>query len=927
MSYRPTNGDGGVFGDDRPQLPDIPYRRIFRWSVVVAGIIILFVVLNTAKNIYTDWLWFDALGYKSVYTTRLWTRVWLFFAGAGLFTGLFLINARIALRLARRDEPAILPPDTIVLIRSLTRTGIVVVVLIFALVFGSVASGQWENYLRFTNVVPFVDSSGVSISDPLWGHNPSFYVFQIPFLRFLQTWTLGVILMLMVGSIAIYAVGFSMRGFKMDFTRGVKLHLGILAALFLLNLGWSYWFDIQELTLSSRGLGGTLLGANATDVTAKLFALRFMMAITALLAVAAIANAFLRLPRLPLAGFGVWLLSIIIVSTIYPALYQRFSVEPSELARETPYIERNIAMTREAYGLTDIEVRPFPTSASLTPEEVFGNPNTINNIRLWDHRPLRDTYNQIQFLRPYYTFTDVDVDRYEIDGETRQVMLAARELAPENLPDEAQSWVAQRLSYTHGYGVAMSPVTEFTEEGRPDFILKDIPPQGPIEVDRPELYYAERSRSYVIVGTKTQEFDFPTEQDTPMFTDYEGEGGVELSSFLRKLAFAWRMGDFNILISSELTSDSKILFFRHIQDRIERIAPFLALDSDPYLVVADGKMWWIQDAYTTTQRFPYSSRYRDGFNYIRNSVKVVVDAYHGSVTLYVMEPEDALVQTYSKVFPDLFSPLSEMPPSLRDHIRYPEGLFTVQEEIYRLYHVTDPRVFFTKEDTWSRPTELFYNTGQPMEAYYVSMPLPGEEEEEFLLLIPFTPLDRNNLVAWLAARSDGENYGELVAYTFAKDRQVDGPRQVEARIDNDPTISQQFSLWDQQGSSIIRGNLLVIPLESSLLYVEPVYLQASTLNFPELKRVIVAIGDERPVMEPTLRRSLEVALGQAAPSGILSNLRGGDPPPRPVPTPAPTPGPSVPQPMPEPGVPQTDIDAVIEQVEVLLEQLRQLRDR
>ena len=915
MAFRPTNDNGGVFGNDTPQLPDIPYQRIFRWSIVVAGIILLFVVLNTARNVYTDWLWFDALGYKSVFTTRLWTKIWLFFAGASVFAAFFLINIRIALRLARRGEPAILPPETILLIRSVTRTGIVVVALLFALIFGSVASGQWENYLRFINVAPFVDGSGISISDQLWGHNPSFYVIQIPLLRFVQTWSMGVVLMMIVGSVAIYAIGFSMRGFRMTFSRNVKLHLGILMALLMLNLGWSYWFDIQELTLSARGLSGTLIGANATDVTAKLFGLRFMMAISALLAVMAVANAFLRLPRLPLAGFGVWILSIILVSTIYPAFYQRFSVEPSELARETPFIERNIEMTREAFGLANIEVRPFSTKGGLTPEQVFSNPNTITSIRLWDHRPLRDTYNPIQFLRPYYTFVDVDVDRYEIDGEIRQVMLSARELAPENLPGEAQSWVAQRLSYTHGYGVAMSPVTEFTPEGRPEFILKDIPPQGPIEVTQPEIYYGERSGSYVIVGTNTQEFDYPTEQDTPEFTTYEGAGGVALSSFLRKVAFAWRMADFNILISGEITSESKILYFRQLQDRVQRLAPFLSLDSDPYLVVAEGKMWWIQDAYTTTRRFPYSARYRDGFNYIRNSVKVVVDAYHGSVTFYVMEPDDALIKTYSSVFPDLFTPLSEMPPSLRSHIRYPEGLFTVQEEMYRLYHATDPRVFFTKEDTWSRPSELFYNTSQPMEAYYAIMPLPGEVEEEFLLLIPFTPLDRNNLVAWLAARSDGEHYGELVAYTFPKDRQVDGPRQVEARIDNDPLISQQFSLWDQQGSSIIRGNLLVIPLEDSLLYVEPVYLQATSLNFPELKRVIVAIDDQRPVMEQTLRRALEVALGKAPPSGILPGLGGIT---TPVPTAAPTPG---------AGTPQTDIDDVIEQVEALLEQLRGLLDQ
>ena len=912
-------GPSDVLGDFARTAPTIPYRRIAIWGSIIGGVIFAIVMLNLAKNLYTDWLWFDSLGYSDVFVKRLVTRTWLFFAGASLFAVIFLLNIAIALRFARRGEPALLPPETIVLVRGLTRVGIVLVAGLFAIIFGAVASGQWENLLRIANAENFVDSAGLSIADPQWGHNPSFYVFILPLLRFVQTWTMGLVLMLIVGAASIYGVSFSLRGFRFDFGRPVKLHLGILFALLMVTIGISYWFDINELVLSD----GEVFGAGAADVAARLFSLRFMMAIAALVAILAIVSAYMRDYKLPAAAFGLWALSAIFILGIYPAAYQRFSVQPSELSRETPYIERNIELTRGAFGLDNVEVRPFRLGDELTAEDIDANPGTIDNIRLWDHRPLKDTYNQIQFLRPYYTFVDVDVDRYVIDGKIEQVMLAARELAPENLPGDAQKWVAQRLQYTHGYGLAMSPVTEFTLEGRPEFFVKDVPPKGLLPVDQPSIYYGERSRSYVIVNTKEEEFDFPLEQGSA-FTTYDGAGGVRLDNIIKKVAFAWRFGDFNILISGQLTSDSRILYFRQVQDRVSRLAPFLSLDSDPYLVVADGKLWWIQDAYTTTSRFPYSQRYRGEFNYIRNSVKVVVDAFNGTTDFYVIDPNDAIVRTYSNIYPDLFKPISDMPQSLRDHIRYPEGLFNVQEEMFRTYHVTDPRIFFTREDIWSRPSEVFYENQQPMEAYYIIMPLPGETKEEFLLMVPFTPFQKPNMVAWLVARSDGDHYGELVAFTFPKDRTVDGPLQVEARIDNDPLISQQFTLWGQQGSTIIRGNLLVIPMATSILYIEPIYLQARQLNFPELKRVVVVMGSGRPVMETTLRRSLEVALGQRVPSEIPGGFPVAQPP-ADEPAPA-TPVPTGPPPAtPAPG--DVNIDDLVDQVEQLLEQLQRLRDQ
>ncbi len=919
MAQRPGDRDPvDIFGEFGRGAQNLPLRRIALWGFAILAIILLFIALSAAKNVWTDWLWFDSLGYREVFSKRLFTRLWLFFAGAGAFLIFFLANAWIAERLGRSREPSVLPPDTLVLVQGFTRIGIAGAAVLFALVFGLTASGQWENMLLFIEGQAFTDSMGAPLADPLWSHNPSFYVFELPFLRFFQTWSLGVILLMILGAAGIYGASIVSQGFQWRFSLGAKLHLGILVGLLAGNVAASYWYDINELVLSSRGLDGTLFGANATDASAKLTALRIMMALTSLLAVAAVVSVFLKNPRAPFIGFGVWAVASIVILMIYPALYHRFEVQPNELARETPYIESNIAMTREAYQLNEIEVQPFAVEGGIEADELLNNRATVDNIRLWDHRPLRDTYNQIQFLRPYYTFADVDVDRYEIDGRTQQVMLAARELAPERLPSEAQSWVAQRLQYTHGYGVAMSPVTSFTAEGRPNFFLQDVPPQGVFEVDRPEIYYGERSSEYVLVNTNTDEFDYPTEQDTPAFTQYAGEGGVGIGSFWRQAAFAWRFLDFNILISGELTPESRILYFREIKDRTHRLAPFLEFDDDPYLVVVDGKLWWIQDAFTTTGRFPYSQRTGDAFNYIRNSVKVVVDAYTGDVTYYVIEPDDAIIQTYSRIFPTLFTPIDEMPAELRAHIRYPEELFNVQEFMFRTYHVTDARAIFTKEDLWDRPSEIFYDNPQPMEAYYVSMPLPGEAEEEFLLLLPFTPLNKPNMIAWLAARNDGEDYGKLVAYTFPKDQQVDGPQQVEARINNDPRISQQFTLWGQQGSQIIRGNLLVIPLEESLLYVEPVYLQASTLNFPELKRVVVAIDDQRPVMEPTLERSLRVAFGLAQPTPIGGSVDVVDEPP-PTPAPEPTPRPAT-------GEGDPDLGRIIEQIEQLLEDLRELRD-
>ncbi|MFC1986565.1 UPF0182 family protein [Chloroflexota bacterium] len=569
-----------------------------------------------------------------------------------------------------------------------------------------------------------------------------------------------------------------------------------------------------------------------------------------------------RNSRWPLYGIGGWIVASIIVGGIFPGMVQRFQVEPNELARERPYIEYNIQFTREAFALNRVEEQSFPAEEAPSPQDIAQNEVTINNIRLWDPRPLKDTYNQRQSLRLYYDFNDVDVDRYTIDGDYRQVMLSARELSVEKLEPEAQTWVNRQLVYTHGYGLALSPVNEVSTEGLPNLMVKDIPPVGVLDIDRPQIYFGEKTNDYVIVKTKTEEFDYPM-GDENVYGHYEGKGGVSLDGFIRRLVYAWQFGDFNILISGELTPESRVLYYRNIRERVNHLAPFLMLDSDPYLVVIEGRLLWIQDAYTTSDRYPYSKPF-GGINYIRNSVKAVIDAYDGSVTFYVTDPEDTLIRTYQTIFPKLFVPAEQMPESLRAHIRYPEGMFNIQSVVYQTYHMRDARVFYNKEDLWAVPKEVYFGSEQLMEPYYIIMRLPGEEKEEFLLMQPFTPERKKVTIGWLAARSDGENYGKLLAYLFPKERTVDGPSQIENRIGQDIVITEQLALWGRGGSRVIRGNLLMIPLGKSNLYVEPVFLEAETGGLPQLKRVIVATG-EQVAMEPTLKESLAAIFGAEAP--------------------------------------------------------------
>jgi uncharacterized membrane protein (UPF0182 family) len=675
-------------------------------------------------------------------------------------------------------------------------------------------------------------------------------------------WLVGALIICLIGSAGVYLLSYMVQRRRFDRNRPVLVHMGGLVIAILGLFAWGYWLGIWELVFSDRGL---VFGASYTDMHAQLPA-QWILIVVILIFIGLVgASIWRRRLRLSLFGLIGWITAAIIVSGIFPAIVQRFQVEPNELVRERPYIDYNIQYTREAFALDRIEEQPFPANETPTPQDITDNGVTISNIRLWDPRPLKDTYNQIQSIRLYYDFNDVDVDRYVINDAYRQVFLSARELSAEKLAGEAQTWVNRRLQFTHGYGIALSPVNEVSTQGLPTLLVKDIPPAGEFTIERPQIYYGEKTNEYVIANTATQEFDFPMGNEN-VYGYYKGTGGVSLGSFVRRLVYAWQFGDLNLLISSELTRESRVLYYRNIKTRVSHIAPFLTLDSDPYMVVSEGKLFWIQDAYTTTNRYPYSQPL-GGLNYIRNSVKAVIDAYNGSVTFYVTEPGDALIRTYQAIFPDLFLPAEQMPESLQTHWRYPEGMFKIQASVYQSYHMKDARVFYNKEDLWAVPREFYADKEQAIEPYYIIMRLPGEQREEFLLMLPFTPVNKNNTIGWLAARCDGQNYGKLLAYLFPKEHLVYGPSQIENRIQQDTTITEQFALWGRGGSRVIRGNLLLIPIAESMIYTEPVFLQADAGGLPELKRVIVTAGDQI-AMEATLEESLAAIFGtEAPPSG------------------------------------------------------------
>lgn len=846
-------------------MPKTP-RRVF---TILAILVVFFITFfKWGVNLYVDLLWFKSVGYSSVFYTILLSDL-----GLRLATGLFvflvlLINLLLtrkplmeALNTSRRwEEDGVItlhqsPLGKVVTPRVLTAVYFLASLLLAFLISAAVKD-DWLIVQQYLNATSF------NISDPIFGKDAGFYSFKLPFYQFVYQILMWVIILSAVAVAAIYLFTDSARGglSKLFDSVAARYHLSALAAVFFIVKAWGYKLQQYYLMFSENGV---VFGPGYTDVNARLLGLKILMVIALITAAVILVNIFMRRFRIILYNIGALLVVSVLIGSIYPAAVQNFIVSPNELSKEKPYIENGIKYTRFAYNLEKIEEKPFPAGKTLSKEDIIKNPETINNIRLWDWRPLSDTYSQLQEMRPYYDFKNIDIDRYVVDGEYRQVMLAARELDQDQLPDRAKTWINQRLKYTHGYGLAMSPVNEITAEGLPEFFLKNIPPTGNtnLQVNRPEIYYGEATDQYVIVNTATPEFDYPISGDENASTTYEGKSGVRVNSFFKKAVFALVFSDYRLLLASDIKSESQILFRRNIRDRVPHIAPFLKYDEDPYLVLSEGRLYWMWDAYTTTDMFPYSEPFNGRDNYIRNSVKVVVDAYSGKVTFYAADPGDPVLQTYQKIFKNLFVPLAEMPRDLQSHIRYPVDMFMVQANKFTLYHMTNPEMFYNKEDKWNLPTEQYGREEQPMEPYYTITKLPGEEEPELVLIMPFTPKNKKNMIAWMAARSDGENYGKLLAYKFPKQELVYGPMQVEARINQDTTISQQISLWDQRGSAVIRGNLLVIPIKDSLLYVEPLYLQAEQSRMPELRRVIVAHGD-MVVMEPTLDLALERIFGE-----------------------------------------------------------------
>jgi uncharacterized membrane protein (UPF0182 family) len=706
------------------------------------------------------------------------------------------------------------------------------------LFIGFAQAGNWDTVLKWLHATPF------GRPDPLFGHDLGFYFFVVPFYELLRDWAQLVVFLSAALAAGIYWVrgdlAYQQPGLPSFNPVAIRHLSAILAAFFLLKSG-AYILQRFDLMTSNNGI---VFGAAYTDVHIRLPLLTALAAASILAALMSAANLWYAGLRLPVAAV-VLVFALSLIEAVVPNLFQSYWVKPDELRLESRYIANNIEFTRFGFALDRISGAPFPAKEALTPELIAANQVTIQNIRWWDPRPLLDTYRQLQEIRLYYDFRDIDIDRYMVDGNYREVMLAARELNQSKLPTDAQTWINQRFKFTHGYGIASNAVNRFDEEGLPVFLVKDIPPVSPPElrIERPEIYFGELTANYVVVGGDNKEFDYAQGQEN-VYNVYQGRDGVSLNALWRRALFAWYYGDIKLLISENVTSSSRILFRRLIQDRIRRIAPFLLLDRDPYLVVNNGRLIWLQDAYTVSDALPYSQRVQNtGINYIRNSVKIAVDAYDGNPIFYLAEPTDPIAQTYQRIFPSLFRPMDTMPPSLRRHIRYPEDFFTLQAGVYGTYHMKDPEVFYNKEDLWSFPRERHKGENGVMQPYYTIMRLPGEPREEFILMLPMVPNNRDNMIAWLAARCDGEHYGKVIEFAFSKEKLIYGPAQIEARIDQDTTISQQLSLWNQTGSRVIRGNLLVIPIDDTLLYVEPLYLSAESRQLPELKRLIASTGD------------------------------------------------------------------------------------
>ena len=874
------------------------------------GLIVVF-ILWSVISLYPDWLWFDNLGFSPVFMKMLFSRygfgviVWLLliilisaniFAGKRLNPGYSSVTSvrekgNYAAQFGISDKT----------LNTLT----LAFILILSFVVAAKSSKHWDLILRYLYQEPF------GTVDPVFNRDIGFYMFTLPFQILVKN---GMVFLITVS--ALITAGWYLKigaiqiegDVPMDgapptpptikIAPNAKRHLIFLCGIILIFIAWGYHLKVYELLFSSQG---PAFGASYTDVKIKVLAFRILIILSVIFAGLLIYNSFKPNMKMILKGGIVWIGAIVLLSYIIPPMAQKFIVKPNELAKESQYIDHNIKFTREAYNLNKMKEVMFNVSDTITPEQLEKNEATIQNIRVWDERPLLQTYRQLESIRLYYDFNNVDVDRYQINGKYRQIMLSARELVASQLPPQANTWVNRHLKYTHGYGLVSSPVNEVTKEGLPHLILKDIPPvsDADMQVDRPEVYFGERTEDYILIKTKEEEFDYG-KGDKNVFTIYQGEGGVPIGTFMRKLLFAIEFMDPQIFFTTSLTPESRIMYNRRIKNRLNIIAPFLQYDSDPYMVVSNGRLFWMLDAYTTSDMYPYSVRYlmpesKKYINYIRNSVKVTVDAYNGKVSFYALDDKDPILKTYKAIFPYLFKPFDTMPNDLKNHVRYPKDLFKIQVGTYTKYHMTDVQVFYNQEDLWQVPDELYGDTRLEMEPYYIIIKLPDEKKEEFFLMQPVTPYKKDNMIGWLAARCDQPGYGNLLVYKLPKEKLVYGPMQIEARVDQQTEISRELSLWDQRGSRVIRGNLLAIPVGDTFIYVEPVYLEAkqestskpaaapaqkgffpkpqaggqgmagrtnpkASASLPELKRIIVAFGNQL-VMHERLDDALRAILG------------------------------------------------------------------
>lgn len=893
---RRTNGAGagGGGGGGRtfpPVAEELPWRR---WLLIGGILFVLLIGLGLVGglvNLVTDVMWYEALDRRDILTTRLFAQIGLFAIGFVGMLVLALLSTWLARRIAPQAPVRKLGEFELPDVSRLIGIGLALVAAVLALGSGAAWASNWETVLLYFNSEPF------GVTDPTLGRDVGFYVFDLPFWRFVLGWATTTLVIVGILTVVTYAA----RALRWQFhlSAPVRAHLSVLGALLLVVIAAGYQLDIAELAYSTRGLGGRVQAPLHTDMNAQLPAYVILTVVALVSAALLLLNTWFRTLWMVALAAGAWLVLSVVVGGLYPSFVQAVQVNPNELNVERPYIRNHLTATRAAFDLDAIDVRRFTGEQRLTREVFDAEPGTMSNLRLWDYRPLLTTFGQQQILRRYYTFTDVDIDRYPVDDEQRQIMLSARELDV-RLFGDTRTWTNERLVYTHGYGITAVPVDAVTPQGTPDYLVSGIDREPRLPIGEPRIYFGEATNTYIVTGTDTPEFDHPLDTDASgeagTTTVWSGDTGVGIDNILVRALFALRFGDFNLLISDQLTDDSQILFHRLIGERVPEVAPFLAYDGDPYLVSADNRLLWVWDAYTLSDRYPSAqplpieSRFA-GVNYLRNSVKVVVDAYTGTMRFFLADPDEPIAAAYARIFPTLFEPMSAMPDDLEAHLRYPEDLFTAQNQMFRLYHLAPTEAgattFYNEDDRWAIPTEVVTGSGEPMEPYYVTMRIPGEQEAEFVLIQPMVPDGRLNMIAWVAARMDPGHYGERIAFQFPTQTTTHGPVQVQSRINQDDTVTEQFTLWSNAGSRVVRGNLLVLPIgDDGLLYVEPVFLQAEGAPFPEFVRVIMA-DQERIAFADTVEEGIRQILGEAEP-----------PPPEPGPSPGESPSP---QPSPSPG--------------------------